>query len=129
MDAQQIEILRYQNNRKSVILAYILWLIVGALGAHRFYTDRFASGMIILTANVLFLASVLSGNFIGVVGLVILYGALLRDAFLIPGWIRDCNNAILDKMLVNDQSPESIAISNIARRSPIVLPKGTNNEN
>lgn len=44
----------YVENRKpNVLLAYLLWFFLGALGVHRFYTRRVQSGIIMLISTVL----------------------------------------------------------------------------
>lgn len=35
----------YDANKKSKLVAYLLWLILGGFGAHRLYTRRFLSGL------------------------------------------------------------------------------------
>lgn len=36
------------KEKKSVFIAYLLWLIIGAFGAHRFYAGKFNTGLVFL---------------------------------------------------------------------------------
>jgi TM2 domain-containing membrane protein YozV len=76
-------LLLYDANRKSAVIAYILWFFLGWFGAHNFYLGRTGVGI----AQVLLTISVI-GWFITFVWVVI-------DAFLIPGWVRRENNLLL----------------------------------
>lgn len=83
----------FEANKKSVGVAFALWLFFGFFGGHRFYADRAGSavGMIVLT----------------VLGLLTLQGPFLIiaaaiwvtvDAFLIPGWIKKYNVDLVSKI-------------------------------
>jgi TM2 domain-containing membrane protein YozV len=76
-------LLLYDANRKSAVIAYILWFFLGWFGAHNFYLGRKGVGI----AQVLLTISVI-GWFITLVWVVV-------DAFLIPGWVRRQNNLLL----------------------------------
>ena len=76
-------LLLYDANRKSAVIAYILWFFLGWFGAHNFYLGRKGVGI----AQVLLTISVI-GWFITFVWVVV-------DAFLIPGWVRRENNLLL----------------------------------
>lgn len=69
----------YEKNRKSIGLAYLLWIVLGAFGVHRFYAgaNKSAVAQLILT---------LTG-----VGLLVVIPWLLIDLFLIPGLINERN--------------------------------------
>src|SRR5882724_13149308 len=72
----------YEANKKTALVAYILWLFLGLIGGHNFYLGRTG---IAVTQVILSLT---------VVGLVITVVWVVVDAFLIPGWIRERNNAL-----------------------------------
>jgi TM2 domain-containing membrane protein YozV len=76
-------LLLYDANRKSAVIAYILWFFLGLFGAHNFYLGRKGVGI----AQVLLT--------ITLVGSVITIFWVLMDAFLIPGWARRENNLLL----------------------------------
>jgi TM2 domain-containing membrane protein YozV len=88
--------MRYDANKKSVVVAYILWFFFGSLGAHRFYLKRTGSAVAML---VIFVASiVLSVTGIGFLGYIVLGLWVLVDAFLIPGMTRDYNNRLITSL-------------------------------
>jgi TM2 domain-containing membrane protein YozV len=76
-------LLLYDANRKSAVIAYILWFFLGWFGAHNFYLGRKGVGI----AQVLLTISV--------IGWFITLFWVLVDAFLIPGWVRRENNLLL----------------------------------
>ena len=75
-------LLLYDANRKSALIAYILWFFLGLFGAHNFYLRRKGVGI----AQVLLTITVL-GSLITLVWIFV-------DAFLIPGWVRGQNNRL-----------------------------------
>lgn len=81
MDDSVKQQLLFEANRKSTGAAYLLWLFLGSLGAHRFYLGRTGSGV----GQLLLL---LFGWIPFFVGWVVLGIWLLVDAFLIPDMIR-----------------------------------------
>ena len=85
--------LEYENNKKSIILAYFLWFFLGMLGAHRFYFGKNISGLVLLILTVGSVA--LTVVLIGAVLIIIPLVWVLVDAFLIPGWTRAYNNLVL----------------------------------
>lgn len=74
--------LAFEARKKSVAGAYVLWLFLGLLGAHRFYLGRTGSAVI------MFLLS------LSVVGLVLTVVWFVVDAFLIPRLTEDRNEEI-----------------------------------
>jgi TM2 domain-containing membrane protein YozV len=72
----------FEANKKTVLVAYLLWFFLGAFGAHNFYLKRtgVAVAQLILTLTI--------------VGLIISLVWVLVDAFLIPGWVRNQNNLL-----------------------------------
>jgi TM2 domain-containing membrane protein YozV len=93
-DAQAM--LRYDANKKSVMVAYVLWFFFGWLGAHRFYLKRIASAVVML---VLCLVSLpLTIALVGYLGLAVVGIWALVDAFLIPGLTRDYNNRLITSL-------------------------------
>ena len=75
-------IMLYEANKKTALVAYILWFFLGLLGGHNFYLKRtgVAVAQLILSLTI--------------VGLVITVIWVLVDAFLIPGWVRNQNNIL-----------------------------------
>ncbi|MCA1407323.1 TM2 domain-containing protein [Ensifer sp. IC3342] len=77
---------RVTNEAKSTVVAYLLWLVAGGIGAHRFYMGRVGSGVGMLA--LLVIGAVTAGIGIGALFIVALGVWLLVDLFLIPGMIR-----------------------------------------
>lgn len=76
----------YEANKKTALVAYLLWFFVGWFGGHNFYLERtgVAVAQLILT--------------ITLVGFVISFFWVLVDAFLIPGWVRRQNNLLATQL-------------------------------
>ncbi|SED78685.1 TM2 domain-containing membrane protein YozV [Rhizobiales bacterium GAS188] len=94
---------RVTNEAKSVGVAYLLWLFVGGLGAHRFYLGRAGSGLVILILTIAGFMTLTVGVgliFLGAMGLWVLI-----DAFLIPGLVQrhkaDVRNRLTASALAN----------------------------
>jgi TM2 domain-containing membrane protein YozV len=88
-----VAMMRYDANKKSVIIAYLLWFFLGMFGIHRLYLGRIASGLILLLLTLV--AGALYWIFIGMVLMVIPGLWWLIDALLIPGIVRDYNNELI----------------------------------
>lgn len=90
-------ILRYEANKKSAGVAYILWFLFGGLGAHRFYLRKTGTATLILLMTLgSFVLMVVAVGF-----LTIMIPAIwvLIDAFLIPGLTREYNNRLASQLL------------------------------
>jgi TM2 domain-containing membrane protein YozV len=72
----------FEANKKTALVAYLLWLFLGLLGAHNFYLKRTGAAVAQLLLS------------ITVVGMIITVVWVLVDAFLIPGWVRTQNNLL-----------------------------------
>jgi TM2 domain-containing membrane protein YozV len=72
----------FEANKKTALVAYLLWFFLGLLGGHNFYLKRtgIAVAQLLLTLTI--------------VGAVITVVWVLVDAFLIPGWVRNQNNLL-----------------------------------
>jgi TM2 domain-containing membrane protein YozV len=93
-DAQAM--MRYDANKKSLLIAYVLWFFFSGLGAHRFYLRRTRTAVAML---VIFLLSfALAFVAIGYVGFAIVGIWALVDIFLIPGMVRDYNNGLITQL-------------------------------
>ena len=76
----------YDANKKSVLVAYLLWFFVGLLGAHNFYLKRTGVAVVQLILT------------ITLVGLAISVIWVIIDAFLVPGWVRNQNNLLATQL-------------------------------
>lgn len=71
--------LEFEARRKSVGAGYILWFLLGFLGAHRFYMGKTGTGIVQLLMC------------LSIIGIIPLAFWWIIDAFLIPGMARDEN--------------------------------------
>ena len=88
--------MRYDANKKSVGIAYLLWLFFGGLGVHRFYAGRTGSGAAMLALWVV--SFILSFVAIGFLGFAVIAVWWFVDVFLVPGIINDYNNRLISMM-------------------------------
>ena len=84
--------MQYDANKKSGVVAYLLWFFLGGFGAHRFYLG--SKGPAIAQLVITLVSLVLTLVFIGIVGLVVVGIWVLVDAFLIPGMLQDYNTRL-----------------------------------
>jgi TM2 domain-containing membrane protein YozV len=75
-------LLLFETNKKTALVAYLLWFFVGIFGAHSFYLKRTGVAVTQLILS------------ITIFGMLITIFWVLVDAFLIPGWVRDQNNKL-----------------------------------
>lgn len=78
---------RVANDGKSKIVAYLLWLLLGGLGLHRFYLGYTGSGIAMI-------ALMIVGLFTGGILLIPLIIWVLIDLFLIPGMVDKSRDAL-----------------------------------
>jgi len=76
----------FEANRRSNLVAYLLWLFLGLFGAHNFYLRR--TGVAITQ---LILSSIM-------VGMVVTIPWVIVEVFLIPGWVRHQNNLLAEQL-------------------------------
>src|SRR5262245_47239044 len=72
----------FEANKKTAVVAYLLWFFLGLLGGHNFYLKRIGVAVAQLVLS------------LTLVGMVITFVWVLVDAFLIPGWVRNQNNLL-----------------------------------
>jgi TM2 domain-containing membrane protein YozV len=85
--------MQYDANKKSGLVAYLLWFFVGMFGGHRFYlgsTGPAIAQLIITIVSIL--TTVLMVGFLGLAAVGIW---VLIDAFLIPGMIQSYNSNLI----------------------------------
>ncbi len=88
--------MRYDADRKSALLGYVLWFFLGWFGLHRMYFGRIGSGLAMLALQGL--SWLTHFILIGYVGFAILALWWLIDALLIPGMARTYNNRLIDRL-------------------------------
>lgn len=118
---KQINILNSElrNQRKSVGIAYLLYIFFGAIGVHQFYLGKWKRGLLylILTISGWFMGglgfisagsynnSASGGQFIlGFIMLVIVGIFLLIDLFTIPKQVRKLHNNLKNKIISEFES-------------------------
>ncbi|HVV62943.1 MAG TPA: TM2 domain-containing protein [Pseudolabrys sp.] len=72
----------FEANKKTALVAYILWFFLGLFGGHNFYLKRTGVAVAQLILS------------ITLIGMVITIVWVFVDAFLIPGWVRRQNNLL-----------------------------------
>ncbi|MCC8396833.1 TM2 domain-containing protein [Paraburkholderia sp. MMS20-SJTR3] len=95
MGDNQRHVLTYDEHKKSAGIAYILWLLFGGLGAHRFYLGDTQLGVAQLLLSFSGVVSALIGE--GPLLLIPIVAWLILDVFLIRGSILE-HNAYLAAM-------------------------------
>jgi len=89
---------QFDIEKKSVLVAYLLWLFLGYVGVHRFYLGRIGSGLIMLcTAIVIATISFISFGILSFLWVLMAIWWLI-DALLIPGMAAGTNSRIADRM-------------------------------
>ncbi len=90
---------QYDIEKKSLLVAYLLWFFLGYVGAHRFYLGRPLSGFIMLAlSGVILLLTVISFGFLSFLWAIVGLWWLI-DALLIPGMAAGRNSDIADLLL------------------------------
>ncbi|MCX7377497.1 MAG: TM2 domain-containing protein [Alphaproteobacteria bacterium] len=88
--------MRYDANKKSTLVAYLLWFFLGWLGGHRFYLGHTGSAVAMLIITIISTILIFVG--IGFLGLMAIGIWALVDAFLIPGMVRSQNNELINTL-------------------------------
>jgi TM2 domain-containing membrane protein YozV len=88
--------MRYDANKKSALLAYLIWFFLGWAGIHRLYLGRITSGLLMLV--ILGVSWLLHFVLIGFLGYLIIIPWWAIDALLIPGMTRGYNNRLIDRL-------------------------------
>ena len=81
--ADVMAMMRYDANKKSTGLAYVLWFFLGGFGVHRFYLGSPGVGILLVICTLL-------GFVVGVTFIVTVL-VCLWDLFAIPGMVRRNN--------------------------------------
>jgi TM2 domain-containing membrane protein YozV len=86
----------FEANKKSAGIAYLLWFLIGALGAHRFYLGDKTNGICLAVLTVF--AAIFWGRPAGSFLMLAIALWLLVDAFCIPGWVRRYNMELVTRL-------------------------------
>lgn len=92
---------QYDIEKKSLIVAYVLWFFLGYVGAHRFYLGRPVSGLTMLALSaVVFILTLVSFGVLGFLWFLVGLWWLI-DALLIPGIVAGRNTRIADRIFAS----------------------------
>lgn len=92
---------QYDIEKKSLIVAYVLWFFLGYVGAHRFYLGRPVSGLMMLALSaVVFILTLVSFGVLGFLWFLVGLWWLI-DALLIPGIVAGRNTRIADRIFAS----------------------------
>ena len=89
-------LMRYDANKRSALLAYVLWFFLGYFGLHRFYLGRITSGVAQLALTLV--SGALVVVLVGYLGLGLAGLWWLIDALLIPGMTRGYNERLIARL-------------------------------
>jgi TM2 domain-containing membrane protein YozV len=90
------QMMMYDAQKKSMLVAFLLWFFLGSLGAHRFYAGRIGTAIVQVLLTLIGGALTLAGIGFVVLGVVGLW--LIVDIFLLPGMIRAHNVALARRL-------------------------------
>src|SRR5690625_3292477 len=100
LDEKQLSIVQseMENQKKSMVVAYLLWFFLGGAGAHRFYIGKTGSA---ITMLILFLVGWgTTWLIIGFFLIIPLYIWVLIDAFILHNEVNRINQGIERDILV-----------------------------
>ena len=91
--------MQYDIQKKSAVVAYLLWWFLGSFGAHRFYLGRIGSAVCMLMLNLM--SFVLLLVVIGIFGYIALGIWWLIDAFLVYFIVKEHNTQLALRLGAN----------------------------
>jgi TM2 domain-containing membrane protein YozV len=97
--AENRAIMEYHARSRSALLAYLLWFFLGFAGAHRMYAARVPTGILQLLVHGL--GWLTTPILVGWVFIALWAVWWVIDAILIPGWIRDYNLDVAQRISVS----------------------------
>ena len=85
------QLLLYEDQKKSMAVAYVLWGFVGPLGGHRFYLGKMGTAVAML---------VLCLSIVGTIAAIIWW---IVDAVLTHEMVKELNRGILAEVVAGDR--------------------------
>ena len=86
--------MRLEEQRKNVLIAYILWWFLGFFGAHRFYIGKEKAIIMLLITIFSFITLVIS---IGYIGLLVMFMWWIFDGIMLHKWVKIFNLELIDR--------------------------------
>lgn len=108
LSADTQALMAFETGKKSTGLAYVLWLLLGGVGGHRFYLGRTGSAVGMLVLSILGWLLILAAGF-GLLFLIPLGIWLLIDLFTIPGMVEQHNSALMKRLNTSARPATSTA--------------------
>lgn len=106
---QARRIMLYDANKKNTLAGYLLCLLFGCLGAHRFYLGQFWFGAVYILASIAALSALLVFKSLwvsGILALIILF-CLIVELFIIPSRVRAFNHQLILRL---EEEPDAIDV-------------------
>ncbi len=97
--------LEYNARKKSMVFAYLAWLVFGFIGAHHFYLGDSTGGKQMVILFVLCLIPIPVVVLLARVGLLVWW---IIDAFMIPGRVERYNVALARSLMPIDREQYSV---------------------
>lgn len=94
MDEKQLSIVQseFENKKKSLLVAYLLWFFLGSIGGHRFYVGKIGTAVTMLILS--FFGWLTAWILVGLIFLIPVGIWVLVDAFLLHGIVNRMNQQI-----------------------------------
>ena len=93
----------YENQKKSTIVAFLLWLFFGGLGIHKFYLNRIGQGIILLLLSLSAIVIRIFVPIFWILPTIIVGVVLLVDLFYIRTMVAEENLIIYNNLIRNTQ--------------------------
>jgi TM2 domain-containing membrane protein YozV len=84
---------------KSLMLAYVLWFLLGSTGAHRFYLGHLASGAVLLILWSVSWTLVLGENYAAFAGVALAGLWVIADGFLVKSMHRNAGERARERAI------------------------------
>lgn len=88
-----IELMRLEENKKNVVVAYLLWWFLGLFGAHRFYLSKSNGATMLIISILSFLTMVIVVGYIGLLAMLIWW---VFDAISLHKWVTTYNLELIN---------------------------------
>ncbi len=104
-----VEQMRLEEQKKNVVVAYLLWWFLGFLGAHRFYIKK-SKAVVMLTISIL--SALTIAFLVGYVGLLVMFVWWIMDGIRLHKWVEEYNLQLID----NYENSKKSELTNTSKR-------------